>query len=134
MTSYGDFDDARIKHLDLIQAAITRLAGNGFLMKGWALTLAGIFFGFAVESKEWRLALVSILPTVAFWGLDTYFLRSERLFRELYRRVATRDANIPPFFMDATGREFVEEFGGNMANFGERSLDARCFRGSTGLS
>lgn len=42
MSNYQDFDEARIKHLELIQAVIGRLGINGFLMKGWALTVAGV--------------------------------------------------------------------------------------------
>lgn len=34
----------RIKHLELIQVIITRMAGNSFMLKGWAVTLvSGIF-------------------------------------------------------------------------------------------
>jgi hypothetical protein len=82
---YADIDASRQKHLELIQGAIDRLGGNGFLLKGWAVTVAGAFLGFAVDARNPLLALVAILPTVAFWGLDAYFLRCERLFRRLYR-------------------------------------------------
>jgi hypothetical protein len=33
-----------LKHLEFVQAVITRLANNSFLMKGWALTVAGAFY------------------------------------------------------------------------------------------
>lgn len=107
MAGYQDFEPARVKHLELIQAVIARLGSNGFLVKGWAITVAGVFFGFAVNSENWQLALASILPTLAFWGLDAYFLRAERLFRELYRRVVVGDEAVAPFFMAATGPDFV---------------------------
>lgn len=32
-----------IKHLELIQAVVTRLANGSFLIKGWTMTVAGIF-------------------------------------------------------------------------------------------
>ena len=70
-------DDAQIKHLEFIQAVITRLANNSFLMKGWALTVAGLIFGFAA-----------------------YFLRQERLFRRLYDAVRRSDPPVEPFSMD----------------------------------
>jgi hypothetical protein len=104
--TYKDFDDYRIKHLELIQAVITRLASYQFLLRGWALTVAGVFLGFAVNNKEWRLALVSLAPTVTFWGLDMYFLRNERLFRALFKRVREFDVRIEPFFMAATDAKF----------------------------
>ena len=39
-----------IKHLEFIQAVITRMAGNSFVLKGWAITLAAA--GFALAAKE----------------------------------------------------------------------------------
>lgn len=93
-------DDAQIKHLEFIQAVITRLANNSFLMKGWALTVAGLIFGFAADRGSWRVAAAALLPTVAFWGLDAYFLRQERLFRRLYDAVRRSDPPVEPFSMD----------------------------------
>src|SRR4051794_12627940 len=94
------FSPDRVKHLELIQAVISRLANHSFLVKGWAVTLAGIFFGLAVSSSNPGLALVSLAPTILFWGLDTYYLRSERLFRALYERARTASAEYEPFAMD----------------------------------
>ena len=105
--TYQDFDAARVKHLELIQAVIARLGNNGFLVKGWTITIAAALFGFAVESDTWQLALVAVFVSLAFWALDAYFLRCERLFRELYRRVSDQQESIPPFFMAATEAEFA---------------------------
>ena len=107
MPRYSDFDDRRIKHLELIQAVISRLGSNGFLVKGWALTIAAVFFGFAVESSNPLLGVVVMPMTAVFWGLDAYFLRSEWLFRELYRQVSEMDPEVAPFFMAATEKSFV---------------------------
>lgn len=107
MSTYGDFDDRRIKHLEMIQAVIGRLSTDSFLMKGWALTVAGIFFGFAVTTQSRRLGLAAILPTMLFWALDTYFLRCERLFRCLYGQVR-EGGRVEPFFMSATDKGFIE--------------------------
>jgi hypothetical protein len=104
---YNGFDEHRLKHMELIQAVVARLAGNSFLVKGWAITVAGVFIGFALNSEDLRLALSALVPTVAFWGLDAYFLRSERLFRALYDQVRTGDEHVEPFFMNATSTEFV---------------------------
>jgi hypothetical protein len=92
--------DAYIKHLEFIQGVIGRLANNSFLMKGWALTVAGAFFGFAVTTSDWRLAATGLLPVVAFWGLDAYFLRLERLFRCLYDQVRRPESEVELFSMD----------------------------------
>lgn len=105
--SYDDFTDARIKHLEMIQAVIARLGTNGFVVKGWAITVAGAFLGFAVTQDNWGLAAASAMPTAVFWCLDAYFLRSERLFREFYERVRASPGDIQPFFMGATGPRFA---------------------------
>jgi hypothetical protein len=99
MTS-PSLNDAQIKHLEFVQAVISRLANNSFLMKGWALTVAGLIFGFAVEQGSWRIAAAGLLPVVAFWGLDAFFLRQERLYRRLYDAVRRSDAQVEPFSMD----------------------------------
>jgi hypothetical protein len=85
--SYQDFEAERIKHMEMIQAVVTRLAGNSFLIKGWAITVTGTFLGFAIDRSHPGLAAAAFLPAVIFWLLDTYYLRAERLFRELYNEV-----------------------------------------------
>jgi hypothetical protein len=96
--------DTTVKHLEFIQAVIARQASNGSLAKGWAITIAGVFFGFAVEARNAMLALTSLSTTFIFWGLDGYFLYCERQFRALYERVRLHDPNVPLFFMNATER------------------------------
>lgn len=76
--------DAQIKHLEFIQSVIARMATNSFLAKGWALTVAGALYGFAVNHLNLWIALLGLMPVIAFWWLDGYFLRTERLYRCLY--------------------------------------------------
>jgi hypothetical protein len=93
--------ETEIKHLEFIQTVIGRQASNSFLIKGWALTVAGIFYGFAANELNWRIALVALLPGVVFWGLDAYYLWQERVFRCLYDAVRTGKPAIDPFCMKA---------------------------------
>jgi hypothetical protein len=105
VAEYADFEPERIKHLELIQAVITRLAGNSFLIKGWALTLTAAFLGFGVTQDDATLAAAGVLPIIVFWLLDTYYLRAERLFRALYDEV--RKGKIEAFVMAATAEHFI---------------------------
>jgi hypothetical protein len=73
-----------VKHLEFIQAIITRLAGNSFLLKGWTVTLAAALFALSANDTNPSFALIALFPALAFWGLDAYYLRQERLFRKLY--------------------------------------------------
>jgi hypothetical protein len=105
--SYGSFDEGRVKHLEMIQVVVGRLGNDSFLVKGWAVTVAGAFLGFSVSTDDSDLAIASLVPTLLFWGLDAYFLRAERLFRALYDRVRVRPDEVAPFYMSATSSEFV---------------------------
>jgi hypothetical protein len=72
------------KHLEFIQAAISRMASNSFLLKGWTVTLTAGLFALAAKDAKPAFAVIALLPALAFWGLDAYYLRCERLFRALY--------------------------------------------------
>jgi hypothetical protein len=96
----GGADAGWVKHLEFIQAVVTRLANDSFLMKGWALTVSGAIYGFAVNATSGPLAGIGLMPVAVFWGLDAYFLRQERLFRALYDRVRRRDPAVEPFSMN----------------------------------
>lgn len=75
----------RLKRLDHLQAIIQRLAGNSFLVKGWAITVASAMLGFALkDAKDPSIAYLSLLPGIAFWGLDGYYLTVEIEMRRLY--------------------------------------------------
>ncbi|MER7304319.1 hypothetical protein [Streptomyces griseoluteus] len=98
--SSGTISAEEIKHLELIQAVVTRLANGSFLIKGWTMTVAGIFFGLAANNLSWKIATTGMIPIVGFWLLDSYYLRQERLFRKLYDDVRKSDPSIEPFSMN----------------------------------
>ena len=82
-------DDKR-KHLDLLQGAISRMASNSFLLKGWSVTLATALFGLAAKESKPNLALLALLPILVFWGLDAYYLGYERRFRALFNAAVAK--------------------------------------------
>ena len=57
----------------MIQAVITRLSQNSFLLKGWSVLLVSVLLAFAAGSSEKLILLVAFLPMLAFCGLDGYF-------------------------------------------------------------
>jgi len=75
------------KHLEFIQAVISRLAHNSFLLKGWAVTLAAALFAVSESNSNPALFLFAYIPVIVFWGLDGYYLWQEKLFRELHNHV-----------------------------------------------
>ena len=91
--------EAKHKHLDFIQLAITRMGANSFLLKGWSVTLVAAVFALAHEDADQRYLFAAYLPNVIFYVLDSYYLHNERLFRKLYDAVAADDSSVPAFSM-----------------------------------
>ncbi len=92
--------EAKLKHLEFIQGVINRLAGASFRMKGWAVVLVSALLVLLVREGRVEFAWVGFVPVLVFWGLDGYFLRQERLFRDLYDHVRTLDETAVDFSMD----------------------------------
>ena len=78
----------KIKHLDYIQAVITRMNANSFQLKGWMVTLSSALLALSASTKNYNFVLVAILPVMIFWFMDAYYLTQERKFRGLYNDVA----------------------------------------------
>ena len=90
-----------IKHLELIENVVTRLAHNSFLIKGWSVTLTAAVLALAAAADVAReLFLVALLPAMMFWGLDAYYLRLERFFRSLYEDVRRPNSQVESFSMN----------------------------------
>lgn len=105
MVNSGD----KVKHLEMIQGIINRLAHNSFLIKGWSITLltAWLIFSRALPSypidHSSLLAWGSPLLTLIFWFLDGFFLWQERLFRKKYDAVRQLDNDQIDFSMSTAG-------------------------------
>ncbi len=83
--------EAKLKHLEFIQAAIARMATNSFLFKGWAITIAAGLAAFAAVNTQAALLAIALVVTVMFWGLDGYYLWLERGFVALHIKVAAKE-------------------------------------------
>ena len=106
MAGVMDADEKVVRHLEMVQSVIERMARNSFLLKGWAVTLVAASLWLIARSgtSGFSAGFLVVLLAVAFWGLDGYFLRQERLFRKLYDSVRT--AKETDFSMDT--RRFSE--------------------------
>jgi hypothetical protein len=92
--------EAKLKHLEFIQAVISRMATNSFLFKGWAITIAAGLAASAAVEKRRALLIITLVSTVMFWALDGYYLWLERCFRKLYQEVARKDDSEIDFVME----------------------------------
>lgn len=108
------FTPEDIKHLEFLQSVITRMNSNSFQMKGWMVAIVSALLAIFADKQNKLYVLFAILPTVIFWGLDTYYLWQERKFRGVYNDVAgiTTNNKIPLFSMP------VQLYKGNTYSFG----------------
>ncbi len=90
----------RIAHLGFIQAIITRMGTNSFLLKGWSVTLVAAMFALAVKDADKSFMLLAYFPVFVFWWLDGFFLYTEKLYRCLYEKVASGEISSDRFTLD----------------------------------
>ncbi len=88
------------KHLEFIQAIISRMAGNLFFLKGWAITLLAALFALSTRDTNSDYMVIAYFLLIIFWILDGYFLSQERLFRALYDHVRELNEKEINFSMD----------------------------------
>ena len=92
----------KIKHLEMIQGIINRMANNSFLLKGWSVVLISALFALAAKDSHIYFVYLAYFPVVAFWVLDAYYLWQEKLFRGLYDKVRIMNESDIDFSMKTT--------------------------------
>ena len=86
----------------MIQGVINRMANNSFLLKGWSVILVSALFALAAKDSNKLYIYLSYFPSLAFWVLDGYFLRQEKLYRKLYDKVRSINDSEIDFSMDTS--------------------------------
>lgn len=92
----------RRKHLDYIQAVVTRQSAASASTKGWLLPVVTAVLGFALAQHVWPLAVLGIVLIAVFAYVDASYLRSEQEFRTLYKAVSRSERMVPQFTLDPT--------------------------------
>ena len=88
-------------HLQMIQGVVTRMGTNSFLLKGWGVILvAGLLALAANTDEDTSILMVTCFPILAFWGLDGYYIRKERQFRDLYNHVRKNETTPLDYDLD----------------------------------
>ncbi len=107
-------DQFFIKYLELIQKIIKRMARNSFQIKTWVATLFAVIIVLTFSIINILIFIVLIFTLCMFWALDSYYLRQERLFRDLYndnvKEFNEKSKNINrPYSMDITSYKKDED-------------------------
>jgi hypothetical protein len=94
-------EEKKLKHIDITQSVISRMAQNSFMLKGWTVTLVAALLALssAIEERI-TVILIGLLPAITFWILDGYFLWQERLFRSVYNEIINKEEDKIDFFMN----------------------------------
>jgi len=94
--------EKKLKHLEFLQLAITRMNVNSFLLKGWAVTLVSALFALAAKDANVKYVFISYIAIPVFWILDGFYIAVERRYRGLYNEVASKHEDEIDFNMDAS--------------------------------
>lgn len=110
-----EFYEYWVKHLEFIEAIISRQAQNSFAVKGWSITLSAAILTFLLSQEasadiHGAAYLIALLPAIVFWLLDGYYLYQERSFRCLYDDVCNNLTN-------QTNEKIVNLFEMNVARY-----------------
>jgi hypothetical protein len=92
-------NDNKVKHLEMIEVVIDRMGHNSFQLKGWAVALMSIVGALAAKGSDKSFMLLGLIPLIAFWFLDSYYLQLERKYRVLYERIRNKGENDIDFDM-----------------------------------
>jgi len=90
--------ELRVKHLEMVQGLITRMAGYGASFKSYCITVVTAVIGFALTLHRPAVAALALLPVLAFASADAQYLRVERRFRDLFNLIRKEGCEAMPTF------------------------------------
>ena len=79
--------ESKLKHTDIVQSTISRMAQNSFAIKGWTITVLVGLFVYLQKDNFRNNMIIYLIPIIFFWVLDSYYLWQESLFRKLYNDI-----------------------------------------------
>ena len=84
-----NISEAKIRHLEMIQRVIERMANMSARIKGWTILVVSGFFAlrYGTESAsqlDGYISLLALLPCIALCALDVFYVRLEKQYRDFY--------------------------------------------------
>ena len=117
---------ANEKHLDYLQAIITRHNTNSFMLKGWTITLLSALLALSGAIKEPNLTLIALLPISVFWLLDSFYLSNERCFIDLFNSAVAGQYELPK--IKTNKKDFVSSDENTKGVIKEFEMDIKKFK------
>ena len=92
-----------VRHLEMIQDVINRLATSSFLIRGWSMTVLTTTLLVSnteknIASIHWVIPVIFIVIQLGLWILDSVLVLRSRCFKNLYKDVVRE--KIIDFSMD----------------------------------
>ncbi len=105
---------AVMKHLDILQGIITRMAGNSASCKTWAVTLVSALLALSIENCRVPI-WICFVPVVMLYLLDSFYLGLERHFIGLQRgflqKLHKKELHIEDIYSIKSKRSFLIHLG-----------------------
>ena len=92
--------EKKIKHLEMIEAIIERMAKNSLQLKEWTMALVVLVATITSQSGNENLVLLGFVPIIGFWFLDSFYLLQERKYKVLYKNVSKKEEDKIDFNLD----------------------------------
>ena len=99
----------KIKHLEMIESIIERMAKNSFQLKAWAMTLVTVVGALGAKEADKRFMLLAFVPIIGFWLLDAFYVQQERRYKALYRSVCEKKEEEIDFNLNTRNITFTSD-------------------------
>ena len=99
----------KIKHLEMIENIIERMAKNSFQLKAWAMTLVTVVGALGAKEADKRFMLLGFVPIIGFWVLDAFYVQRERRYRALYRIICEKKEDEIDFKLDTKNIDYTKD-------------------------
>ena len=94
----GERNAEQLKHLEFVQANISRMHDASMSMKRFAIVALALGGSFSRYLQEPAILGFTMAAVIAFWMLDSKYLQVERSYRALYERTRVQRAGAPASF------------------------------------
>jgi hypothetical protein len=100
--------EMRMKHLELLQNAISRMGANNANLKGYCMTMVAAVLGLAAAVSKGQIIIYTLPIVLAFSVLDSVYLSLERGFINHFNSIRkTKLDKQPDFHMYTNYDEFL---------------------------
>lgn len=91
--------EMHMRHLEMLQKVIARMAGNSASLKTYCMTIAAAIIGLAAAITKPEILYYTIPLILIFGLLDGHYLRLERAFRDQFESVRRSGIEERPDFL-----------------------------------